>query len=52
MLHLLLPLNLIFFSEAMKEKEWQKAMLSEYNFVLENGTWKLVDCPSNVKPIG
>ena len=27
-------------------------MLSEYNSILENGTWKLVDCPSNVKPIG
>ena len=35
----------------MKQKEWQKAMLSEYNSVLENGTWKLVDFPSNVKPI-
>ena len=40
------------FSEAMKQKEWIKTMLSEYNSVLENGTWKLVDFPSNVKPIG
>ena len=40
------------FSEAMKQKELHKSMLSEYNSVLENGTWKLVDCPSNVKPIG
>ena len=40
------------FSEAMKQKEWKKYILSEYNPVLENGTWKLVDCPSNVKPIG
>ena len=36
----------------MKQKEWQKAMRSEYNSVIENGTWKLVDYPSNVKPIG
>ena len=27
-------------------------MLGEYNSVLENGTWLLVDCPSNIKPIG
>ena len=25
------------FSKAMKQKEWQKAMLSEYNSVLEMG---------------
>ena len=40
------------FSKAMKQKAWKKSMLSEYNSVLENGTWKLVDYPSNVKPIG
>ena len=41
-----------FFFEAMKQNEWKKAMLSEYNYLLEYGTWKLVDFPSNVKAIG
>ena len=40
------------FSKAMKQKEQKESMLSEYNSILENSTWKLVDCPSNVKPRG
>ena len=40
------------FSEAMEHKEWKKETLSECDSVLENGTWKLVDYPPNVKPIG
>jgi hypothetical protein len=39
------------FAEAMKHKEWQQAMVDEYDLVIANGTWKLVDCPTNVKPI-
>ena len=27
-------------------------MLDEYQAVQDNNTWKLVDCPQNVKPIG
>jgi len=26
-------------------------MINEYDLVLANGTWSLVDCPPNVKPI-
>ena len=26
-------------------------MVEEYKEVMENNTWKLVDCPNNVKPI-
>jgi hypothetical protein len=26
-------------------------MLDEYKAVIENGTWKIVDCPPDVKPI-
>jgi hypothetical protein len=37
--------------EAMKHKEWQQAMVDEYDSVIANGTWKLVDCPIDVKPI-
>jgi hypothetical protein len=27
-------------------------MIDEYQSVMENNTWKLVDCPQDVKPIG
>ena len=27
-------------------------MIEEYRVVIDNNTWKLVDCPQNVKPIG
>ena len=27
-------------------------MVDEYQAVLDKNTWKLVDCPQNVKPIG
>ena len=27
-------------------------MQSEYDVVMKNHTWKIVDCPHNVKPIG
>ena len=40
------------FTEAIQYKEWKQAMVDEYDSVIANGTWKLVDCPSNIKPIG
>eukprot|EP00253_Pinus_taeda_P031045 PITA_31045 len=40
------------YKEAVKLKEWQQAMVEEYQAVIDNNTWKLVDCPENVKPIG
>ena len=40
------------YKEAVKHKEWQQAMVEEYKAVIDNNTWKLVDCPANVKPIG
>jgi hypothetical protein len=39
------------FAEATKHKEWQEAMIKEYDSVLANGTWNLVDCPQDVKTI-
>ena len=39
------------YKEAVKHKEWQQAMIDEYRAVIDNHTWKLVDCPPNVKPI-
>ena len=32
--------------------EWKEAMKSEYDVVIKNGTWKLVDPPIRTKPIG
>eukprot|EP00253_Pinus_taeda_P011197 PITA_11197 len=40
------------YKEEIKHKEWQQAMIEEYQAVIDNNTWKLVDCPANVKPIG
>jgi hypothetical protein len=40
------------FVEAVEHKEWQEAMINEYDSVLANGTWNLYDCPLDVKPIG
>jgi hypothetical protein len=40
------------YKEAVKHKEWQQAMVEEYQVVIDNNTWKLVDCPTGVKPIG
>jgi hypothetical protein len=40
------------YKEAVKHKEWQQAMVEEYQAVIDNNTWKLVDCPTSVKPIG
>ena len=40
------------YQEAVKHKEWQQAMVDEYQAVQDNNTWNLVDCPQNVKPVG
>jgi hypothetical protein len=40
------------YKEAVKHKEWQQAMVEEYQAVIDKNTWKLVDCPTSVKPIG
>ena len=40
------------YQEVVKHKEWQQAMVNEYQVVIDNNTWKLVDCPQNVKPVG
>ena len=40
------------FNEAIEYDEWKMAMQSEYDAVMKNQTWKIVDCPHDVKPIG
>jgi hypothetical protein len=40
------------YKEAVKHKEWHWAMIEEYQAVIDNNTWKLVDCPPSVQPIG
>jgi hypothetical protein len=41
-----------YFDEATGHKEWQEEMINEYDSILSNGTWKLVDCPHDVNSIG
>ncbi|MCH93646.1 retrovirus-related pol polyprotein from transposon TNT 1-94, partial [Trifolium medium] len=40
------------YSEACKSEAWVKAMNSELDALAKTGTWKFVDLPPNVKPIG
>lgn len=48
----MLPLNPLLFAKAMKHKKWQQAVVDEYDSIIANGTWQLVDCQIDVKPIG
>ena len=38
--------------EALQSKSWKDAMDSEYQSVMKNNTWQLVDLPPGKKPIG
>lgn len=40
------------FKEATSHDEWKEAMQLEYDSLLNNGTWKLVEPPLGTKPIG
>jgi len=40
------------FKEATSHDEWKEAMQKEYDSLIKNGTWKLVDPPFGTKPIG
>ena len=40
------------FEEASTRVEWKEAMQNEYDVLMKNGTWKLVDPPVGTKPIG
>eukprot|EP00253_Pinus_taeda_P002192 PITA_02192 len=39
------------FKEAASHDEWQEAMQKEYDALIKNGTWKLVDPPLGTEPI-
>ena len=39
------------FKEAISHDEWKEAMQKEYDALIKNGTWKLVDPPFGTKPI-
>ena len=39
------------FEEATSHDEWKEAMQKEYDSLIKNGTWKLVDPPYGTKPI-
>ena len=38
--------------EALKSKEWKEAADSEYQSLMDNGTWNLVKLPDGRKPVG
>jgi hypothetical protein len=40
------------FEEAISCNEWKDAMQKEYDALIKNGTWSLVDPPISIKPIG
>eukprot|EP00253_Pinus_taeda_P010092 PITA_10092 len=40
------------FKEAASHDEWKEAMQKEYDTLIKNNTWKLVDPPLGTKPIG
>eukprot|EP00253_Pinus_taeda_P020084 PITA_20084 len=41
-----------FFKEVASHDEWKEVMQKEYDALIKNGTWKLVDPPLGPKPIG
>eukprot|EP00253_Pinus_taeda_P021754 PITA_21754 len=40
------------FKEVASHDAWKEAMQKEYDALIKNGTWKLVDLPFGTKPIG
>jgi len=40
------------FEEVANCDEWKDAMQKEYDALIKNGTWRIVDPPAGVKPIG
>src|ERR1700733_9403424 len=40
------------FKEVASHDEWKEAMQKEYDALIKNVTWKLVDPPLGTKPIG
>eukprot|EP00253_Pinus_taeda_P025089 PITA_25089 len=40
------------FKEATSHDEWKEDMQKEYDALIKNGAWKLVDPPLGTKPIG
>lgn len=40
------------YEEACKEEKWIQAMNAEMTAIERNNTWKLVDPPPGIKPIG
>jgi len=39
------------FEEATSYDPWKHAMQKEYDALIKNGTWRLVDPPVGIKPI-
>ena len=43
------PVN---YDQAKEHEEWRNAMNDEYDSLMKNQTWELVDLPQNKVPIG
>ena len=44
--------DMVSFNEAKRKQEWKDAMEVEYDALMKNNTWKLVELIPNKKPIG
>jgi len=51
-LNLSTNLEMTSFKEATFHDEWKEAMQKEYDVLIKNGTWKLVNLLFGTKPIG
>ena len=40
------------YKEDVARDEWEEAMQNEYDALMKNGSWKLVEPPVGTKPIG
>lgn len=40
------------FGEVISHDEWKESMMKEYDALIKNGTWNLVDPPYGTRPIG
>jgi hypothetical protein len=43
------PMN---YKQAKDKEEWVEAMNDEYNSIMKNQTWELIELPENKTPIG
>ena len=52
MTHVINTKELVTFEQAKDKKEWMDAMIEEYNSIIKNDTWELIELPKDKVPIG